>query len=117
MERSEAEAIYDAGREACVEFLLELSARHEAQIKRLEERIRRLEERTRQSSRNSSKPPSSDPPKTRQRRRAEARSKAKEILRGAVANPVIGGRPASLPPRTNSTRSSTATPSAAVVRH
>jgi transposase len=77
MERAEAEAIYDAGREACVEFLLELSARYEAQIARLQERIRRLEEQARQSSRNSSRPPSSDPPKTRRQRRAEARAKAK----------------------------------------
>jgi phage shock protein A len=55
MERAEAEAIYDAGREACVEFLLELSARYEAQIARLQERIRRLEEQARRSSRNSHK--------------------------------------------------------------
>jgi transposase len=98
MERSEAEAIYDAGREACVEFLLELSARYEAQIKRLEERIRRLEEQTRQSSRKSSKPPSSDPPKTRQQRRAEARAKAKEILRGAGGQPGHRGSARKLAP-------------------
>lgn len=50
MERAEAEAIYDAGREAGVEFLVELSARYERQITRLEARIERLEERLRESS-------------------------------------------------------------------
>jgi len=87
MERAEAEAIYDAGREACVEFLIELTARHERQIARLEARIERLEEQVRQDSRNSSKPPSSDPPKTRQQRRAEARAKAKEMRRKAGGQP------------------------------
>jgi transposase len=76
MDRAEAEAIYDAGRESCVRFILELAARVEA----LEERLRWLEERARQDSRTSSKPPSQDPPKTRQQRRAEARAKAKELL-------------------------------------
>jgi transposase len=97
VERSDAEAIYDAGRERCVDFILELAQRSEklatdcerlaASCERLEQRIRRLEEQTRQSSRNSSKPPSSDPPKTRQQRRAEARAKAKQIGRKAGAQP------------------------------
>ena len=38
MDRAEAEAIYDAGREVCVEFILELAARVEAH----EERLARL---------------------------------------------------------------------------
>ncbi len=62
MERAEAEAIYDAGREACVEFLVELTARYERQVTRLEARIERLEEKLRESSQNSSQPPSADPP-------------------------------------------------------
>jgi transposase len=85
VERVEAEAIYDAGREHCVEVLLELAARCEeltTRCERLEERVRRLEEQTRSSSRNSSQPPSEDPPKTRQQRRAEARAKAKDLLKG-----------------------------------
>jgi transposase len=72
VERSEAEAVYDAGREACVEFLVELSARYERQIARLEARIARLEERERQNSTNSSRPPSSDPPETRPYRKHRA---------------------------------------------
>ncbi len=90
MDRAEAEAVYDGGRDACVEFLLELTSGYDAQIARLEERIRRLEEQARRDSRTSSKPPSSDPPKTRQQRRAEARAKAKELLRGEGK---AGGQP------------------------
>ncbi|MGH2742673.1 MAG: IS66 family transposase [Thermoleophilaceae bacterium] len=93
MERAEAEAIYDAGREACVEFMVELTARYERQIARLEARIERLEQQVRQSSRNSSKPPSSDPPKTRQERRAEARAKAKELERADRERRRAGGQP------------------------
>ncbi len=72
VERAEAEAIYDSGREACVEFLM-----------RLEARVARLEAGVSASSRNSSQPPSTDGPKTRQQRRQEARDKAKELAREA----------------------------------
>ena len=61
MERAEAEVIYDAGRDACVEFLVELTARYERQVTRLEARIERLEEKLRESFQNSSQPPSADP--------------------------------------------------------
>jgi transposase len=77
VERLEAEAIYDAGRDACVEFLLELDSRFEREVGQLRERVARLEEQERRDSRNSSSPPSQDPPKTRAERRAEARVKAK----------------------------------------
>lgn len=68
MERAEAEAIYDAGREFCVEVLLRLGALEgrvrelEAENAALRERVAELEERLRLSSRNSSLPPSADPP-------------------------------------------------------
>jgi transposase len=58
VERQEAEAIYDAGRERCVDFILALDARYE----RLEARVVKLEEQLRRSSRNCSLPPSQDPP-------------------------------------------------------
>ena len=77
MERAEAEAIYDAGREACVEFILGLAG----EVGQHADRLKRLEEQARQDSRTSSKPPSQDSPKTRQQRRAEARAKAKELMR------------------------------------
>jgi transposase len=100
VERAEAEAIYDAGRERGVELILELAERsqellerYERQVARLETRIERLEEQLRKDSRNSSKPPSSDPPKTRQERRAEAREKAKELRRGEREQRKAGGQP------------------------
>jgi transposase len=92
MDRAQAEAIYDAGREACIEFLLELTSAYEAQTAALEERIRRLEEQARRDSRTSSRPPSQDPPKTRQQRRAEARAKAKELLAREGAKRKAGGQ-------------------------
>jgi len=93
MDRAEAEAIYDAGRDACVTFLVELTAGYERQIAALEERLARLETRARQDSRTSSMPPSQDPPETRQQRRAKARAKAKELLAKEGAKRKAGGQP------------------------
>lgn len=90
VERGEAQAIYQAGEERCVEFILELAGgldRIVAGNARLEERIRKLEQQIQQNSRNSSRPPSEDSPSTRQQRRAEARAKAKEMLRNAGGQP------------------------------
>lgn len=88
MDRAEAEAIYDAGREVCVEFILELAAR----VEQHEERLARLEAQLRQDSRTSSRPPSQDPPKTRAQRRAEARAKAKELMRREGERRKAGGQ-------------------------
>jgi hypothetical protein len=81
VERSEAEAIYDSGREACVEFLM-----------RFEERLRALEVKASRSSRNSSQPPSTDAPRTRQQRRQQAREKARELAREEAARRKAGGQ-------------------------
>jgi transposase len=89
VDRAEAEAIYDSGREACVDFILELAG----SVEQHGERLRRLEEQARQDSRTSSKPPSQDPPKTRAQRRAEARAKAKELMRGEGERRKPGGQP------------------------
>jgi transposase len=65
VERLEAEAIYDQGREAVVAVLLRMDeqiGRLEARVARQDERISQLERRLNRSSRNSSAPPSSDPP-------------------------------------------------------
>jgi transposase len=65
VERVEAEAVYDAGREAVVEVLLRMDAQIQvltACVARQEERIAQLERRLNCSSRNSSVPPSADPP-------------------------------------------------------
>jgi transposase len=77
VERAEAEAIYDSGREACVRFILDLAAR----VREMDERLSRLEAAAGRDSRTSSRPPSADPPKTRAQRRAEARARAKELMR------------------------------------
>jgi transposase len=65
VERSEAEAIYAAGRKPVVEALLALSARLEAQdaqLAALSERVEELEQRLTRDSSNSPLPPSHDPP-------------------------------------------------------
>jgi len=64
MDRAEAEAIYDSGRESCVQWMVDLSAR----VRDLEEGLGRLQSQARQDSRTSSKPPSADPPKSRAQR-------------------------------------------------
>jgi len=66
VERVEAEAIYDAGREAVVEVLLAMDRR----IQQLEARVEKLERELAKNSGNSSRPPSTDPP-----RRAPGRGK------------------------------------------
>ncbi len=76
MERSEAEAIYDSGRKACVKVLLALAN----QVERLEGRVERLEEEIRELRRgsdNSSLPPSADPGAGKRRQRKRKRSDRK----------------------------------------
>jgi len=89
MDRAEAEAIYDSGREACVQFILELAG----EVEQHGDRLKRLEEQARQDSRTSSKPPSADPPKSRAQRRAEARAKARELMRKEGERRKSGGQP------------------------
>jgi transposase len=62
-------------------------------LMRLEGRVRALEAKASASSRNSSRPPSTDAPKTRQQRRAQAREKAKELLRKDGEKRNAGGQP------------------------
>lgn len=88
MERAEAEAVFDSGRDVCVEFILELAAR----VGQHDARLARLEAQARQDSRTSSKPPSMDPPRTRAQRRAEARAKAKELMRSDGERLKAGGQ-------------------------
>jgi transposase len=70
VERAEAEAIYEAGREAVVEVLLAMDRR----IRQLEARVEKLERELAKNSRNSSLPPSSDPPGKRRPARGKDRS-------------------------------------------
>jgi transposase len=65
VERSEAEAIYDQGREVVVAVLLRMDEQIQAlteRVARQEQRIAKLERQLARSSRNSSLPPSQDPP-------------------------------------------------------
>jgi transposase len=96
VERGEAEAIYDGGREVVVKVLVELSAQNgrlAEQIERLtesvarqDERIAELERRLKRNSRNSSAPPSQDPPG------APGRKRAPSSGRGQGAQPGHPGR-------------------------
>jgi len=61
MERAEAEAILDGDRETAVALLIRVGELIEAN-RRLEARVAELEQRLNRSSRNSSLPPSQDPP-------------------------------------------------------
>src|SRR5450756_1865687 len=80
MERAEAEAVYEQGRETVVAVLLELSAQNallrrevadlRERVAQPEERIAELERRLNRNSRNSSLPPSQDPPAAPERRQA-----------------------------------------------
>lgn len=99
MERSRAEAIYDAGRDVVVEVLLELSAQNErleqqvevltARVARQDERIAQLERQLKRSSRNSSKPPSADPPSAPPRRGKDSSGRSQ----GAQSGHEGHGRP------------------------
>jgi transposase len=93
VERSEAEAIYDQGRDAVVAVLLRMDEqiqRLEKRVAQQDERIAQLERRVGRSSRNSSQPPSSDPPGTQQPKRGKGRSGRKQ---GAQSGHEGKGRP------------------------
>jgi transposase len=99
VERAEAEAIYEQGREVVVAVLLRMDeqiqqltaqvARQEERIFRQEERIAQLERRLSRSSRNSSAPPSSDPPGATPRRGKDPSGRS----RGAQPGHEGKGRP------------------------
>lgn len=85
MERTEAEAIYDQGREAVVAALLALSAQIaalEARLAKQEERIAELERQLNRNSRNSSLPPSADPPGAPARERVPSSGRKRGAQRG-----------------------------------
>jgi transposase len=93
MKREDIEKIYDLGKDAVVDFIMELLVRIEA----LEEKIAKLEGQRNKDSRKSSKPPSSDgfkkKNKTRnQRKRSGKRTGGQNGHPGntleMVANPV-----------------------------
>ena len=71
MERAEAEAIYEQGKDVVVAVLLRMDEqiqRLEKRVAQQDERIAQLERRLGRNSRNSSQPPSADPPGSSPRR-------------------------------------------------
>ena len=92
MERAEAEAVYDAGRETVVEVLLAMDRRIrqlEAHVACQDERIAQLERRLNRSSKNSSQPPSADGPNAPPRRSKDGSHRS----RGAQPGHEGKGRP------------------------
>ena len=92
MERAEAEAIYDQGREVVVGVLVALSERvaiQDARIERLAARVEELERRLNRNSRNSSTPPSQDPPGAPERKRAPSAERSQGAQPGHLGH----GRP------------------------
>ena len=81
MRRAELEELIERDPNTVVELVLELRAE-----------VEELKRRLGQNSGNSSKPPSSDPPMSRQERRALARKRAKESLRKAGGQPGHEGK-------------------------
>ena len=71
MERAEAEAILDGDRETAIALLMRIDELIEAN-RRLEARVAELEQRLNRNSRNSSLPPSADPPSAAPRPRQTA---------------------------------------------
>src|SRR5450756_1813639 len=71
MERAEAEAILDGDRETALALLMRVDELIEAN-RRLESRVADLEQRLKRNSRNSSLPPSADPPSAPPRPRQAA---------------------------------------------
>jgi transposase len=115
VERVEAEAIYEQGRDAVVSVLLTLSAQNErleaqvekltAKVARQDERIASLERQLSRSSHNSSLPPSQDPPGAPPRRgkdpsgrkqgaQAGHEGKGRELLPTSAVDEVIVHWPA-----------------------
>jgi len=71
VERAEADAIFEQGRDAVVAVLVALAERiavQDVQVAKLTARLEELERRLNRSSRNSSLPPSQDPPGTAKRK-------------------------------------------------
>jgi len=89
VERVEAEAIYDQGREAVVAVLLrmdeqiqQLSKQVAEQAVKYDKRIAELERRLNRNSRNSSVPPSQDPPGAPERKRPDSSGRSQGAQTG-----------------------------------
>lgn len=97
MTREQILAVYEAGPDAVVALVQSLFAQFEAQVQALNERVRELETRLGKDSHNSHKPPSSDEPTFRRRRRKSLRQRS-------------GKKPGGQPGHTGCTRLQVETP-------
>src|SRR5450830_701438 len=90
MERAEAEAILDGDRETALTLLVRVGELIEAN-RRLESRVADLEQRLKRNSRNSSLPPSADPPSAapRPRRAASGRRPGAQPGHAASNRPLL----------------------------
>jgi transposase len=109
VERAEAEAIYEQGREVVVAVLLRMDEQIQRlgeRVERQDERIAELERRLNRNSRNSSTPPSQDPPGAPERKRADPsgrkqgaqpghRGRGRKLLPAAAVDEVVGHWPRS----------------------
>lgn len=111
MERAEAEAIYDQGRETVVAVLLRMDEQIQQLTKQVaeqgakhEKRIAELERRLNRNSQNSSVPPSQDPPDAPQRKRPDPsgrsqgaqpghQGKGRKLLPAEAVDRVVDHRP------------------------
>jgi transposase len=89
VERAEAEAIYDQGREVVVGVLVALAERmaaQDAQIAGLTARVEELDWCLKRNSRNSSTPPSQDPPGAPERKRAPSAGRSQGAQPGHLGH-------------------------------
>jgi transposase len=93
VERAEAEAILDGDRESAVALLMRVGELVEAN-QRLEARVAELERRLSQSSRNSSLPPSQDPPSAppRPKQPASGRKRGGQLGHEGSHRPLLSSR-------------------------
>jgi transposase len=85
VERAEAEAIYDQGRETVVAVLLRMDEqiqRLTEQVEKQGEEIAELKRRLNRNSQNSSTPPSQDPPSAPERKRPDPSGRSQGALPG-----------------------------------
>jgi transposase len=109
VERAEAEAIYEQGREVVVAVLLRMDEQIQRlgeRVARQDERIAELERRLNRNSRNSSTPPSQDPRGAPERKRADPsgrkqgarpghRGRGRKLLPAAAVDEVVDHWPRS----------------------
>jgi transposase len=78
IKREDIEAIYDQGKEAMVDFVMNLIQEFTSKIEMLTQRVNELEKRLEKDSHNSSKPPSTDGLKKKQRTKSQRKRSGKK---------------------------------------